>query len=156
MPDDMQEAADHLSQFMSAYLENVEVTTAAVDNLITSAGIGVTCTATWPGLDLTEVSVSTVSGPTTIEWWFSQATGRWTTIVNGAVHTEELPSPYTWGSVTATNVDAEHLVPLTQAEIDDGGKSFAFGGCTCEHLDWEHHRNGCEVDECPCTGGWLC
>jgi hypothetical protein len=29
-----------------------------------------------------------------------------------------------------------------------------FLGCTCEHAEDEHGWGCCEVEDCPCEGGW--
>ena len=30
----------------------------------------------------------------------------------------------------------------------------SFVGCTCEHTDDQHGWGSCDVDNCPCEGGW--
>jgi len=40
---------------------------------------------------------------------------------------------------------------------DEGGEweySASFSDCTCEHDSEEHGWGHCNVDDCPCEGGW--
>lgn len=39
----------------------------------------------------------------------------------------------------------EELLPEDQAHME---------GCTCDHDPEQHTWGSCEVEDCPCEGGW--
>lgn len=154
--DELQRAADALSAEIASACYSYEAVatpvTDVVGNLIAMSTYFSDSASLrpWPdgvgGFEITQVGE-----PLTIEWYFNHVHGTWTTVVNGEVQYQELPRPA--ATVTVSEGIGVHLATINEVESQDRGR-LAFGGCTCEHLDWEHHRNGCEVDECPCTGGW--
>lgn len=39
-------------------------------------------------------------------------------------------------------------------DLDEWDESASFVDCTCEHDPGEHGYGHCDVDDCPCEGGW--
>jgi hypothetical protein len=37
---------------------------------------------------------------------------------------------------------------------EDWEEAVTFVGCDCEHAEDKHGWGCCEVDGCPCSGGW--
>lgn len=43
---------------------------------------------------------------------------------------------------------------MTMYDDYDYEENPVFVGCTCEDTPEEHTWGSCDVDECPCEGGW--